>query len=118
MLTEFLLTKRRQRVVDEWPTPQNVTDIKKFLGLCSYYRCFVPNFATVAKLLIHLMEKNVPFVWSEEQEDAWKELKRLLTSAPVMAYPHSEAMFVLDTDTSQEWYWCCIVTDNRWSRHL
>ena len=92
----------KTKSIDEWPVPENVTDVRRFLGLCSYYRRFVPEFATVAKPLTHLTEKNVPFVWSAEQEDSWLELKRMLTNPPVMAYPDSKATFILDTDASQD----------------
>ena len=88
--------------IDEWPQPSTVTEVKRFLGLCSYYRRFVPDFATVAKPLIVLTEKNVPFRWTEVQEDAWNKLKKSLTEAPVMAYPDPNATFVLDTDASQD----------------
>ena len=88
--------------IDEWPQPSTVTEVKRFLGLCSYYRRFVPDFATVAKPLIVLTEKNVPFRWTQQQDDAWTTLKKSLTEAPVMAYPDPSATFVLDTDASQD----------------
>ena len=92
----------KTKVVREWPKPQSVTDVKSFLGLCSYYRRFVPDFATIAKPLTHLTEKNVPFIWTEAQDEAWEKLKVLLTNAPVMTYPDPRATFVLDTDASQD----------------
>ena len=76
-----------------------MTEIKRFLGLCSYYRRFVKDFATVAKPLTRLTEKNVPFTWSEAEQNSFDTLKDL-TSTPVMAYPDSSATFILDTDAS------------------
>ena len=81
-------------------SPQNQTDIRSFVGLCSYYRRFIPDFATVAKPLITLTEKNVTFKWGQEQERAWTTLKQKLTTAPILAYPDRDATFVLDTDAS------------------
>ena len=49
-------------VVQEWPTPRGLTDVRSFLGLCSYYRRFIPGFADVAAPLHALQRKNVPFV--------------------------------------------------------
>ena len=90
----------KTKAVKEWPTPHDVTDVKKFLGLCGYYRRFVPNFATISKPLTRLTEKNSIFVWGEEEESAFLTLKDLLVSAPIMAYPESSSTFILDTDAS------------------
>ena len=88
------------KVVNEWPTPQNVTDVKRFLGLCSYYRRFVKNFASVAKPLTRLTEKNVSFIWEKDEQESFDTLKKLLCSSPIIAYPESSATFILDTDAS------------------
>ena len=71
----------------EWPVPENVTEIKSFLGLASYYRRFVPNFAQVARPLHKLKEANVEFVWTPECQSSFQTLKTLLSTAPVLAYP-------------------------------
>ena len=86
--------------VSKWPIPTDVTEVKRFLGLCSYYRRFVKDFASVAKPLTRLTEKNVPFHWSEEEQNSFDTLKSLLCSTPVMAYPDPNAPFILDTDAS------------------
>ena len=52
--------------VCEWPVPENVTEVKSFLGLADYYRRFVPNFAQVARPLHKLTEANADFVWKPE----------------------------------------------------
>ena len=84
----------------EWPIPRTVRDVRSFLGLCSYYRRFVKNFATIAKPLHSLTEKGVPFDWSGECENAFKQLKRVLTEAPILNYPIEDGDFVIDTDAS------------------
>ena len=86
--------------VKEWPTPRNVTDVRSFLGLCSYYRRFVKGFAEVAKPLHRLTEKQHEFVWTEECDMAFNRLKMALTSTPILAYPTCDDSFVLDTDAS------------------
>ena len=84
----------------EWPVPENVTEIKSFLGLASYYRRFVPNFAQVARPLHKLTEANVEFVWTPECQSSFQTLKTLLSTAPVLAYPDFTAEFILNTDAS------------------
>ncbi len=86
--------------VKDWPRPQNLTELRSFVGFCSYYRRFLPDFAATAKPLIKLTEKNAVFRWEDDQEQAWSKLKQLMTEAPVLAYPNRDATFVLDTDAS------------------
>ena len=86
--------------VCEWPIPENVTEIKSFLGLAGYYRRFVLNFAQVARPLHKLTEANVEFVWTPECQSSFQTLKTLLSTAPVLAYPDFTAEFILYTDAS------------------
>ena len=88
------------KAVKEWPRPSCVKDIRSFIGFCSYYRRFIPNFASVAKPLIRLTEKKVNFVWTDDHENAWLRLRELMSEAPVLAYPDKDATFILDTDAS------------------
>ena len=86
--------------VKEWGVPKDLTDVRSFLGLCSYYRRFIPHFSTIAKPLTKLTEKNQEFHWGPEQEEAWAELKRKLLQAPILSYPDPKGEFILDTDAS------------------
>ena len=88
--------------VKTWPTPKNLHDLRSFLGLCTYYRRFVPGFATIASPLHELTKKNQPFKWSTQQEAAFQKLKSLLCSVLVLSYPVPGKMFVLDTDVSNK----------------
>ena len=88
--------------VEKWPIPRTVTDVRSFLGLCSYYRRFVKGFAETARPLHRLTEKTQNFVWSQECDNAFRELKRALISAPILAYPTSEDTFILDSDASNQ----------------
>ncbi|XP_037834631.1 uncharacterized protein LOC112450568 [Kryptolebias marmoratus] len=86
--------------VQEWPTPRNVREVRQFVGLASYYRRYVENFATVAKPLHELTKKYARFNWSTQCQEALEELKRRLTSAPVLGYPLDSGELLLDTDAS------------------
>ena len=77
-----------------------MSDVRSFLGLCTYYRRFVPSFADVARPLHQLTEKGQRFTWMKECDSSFHRLKEALASAPVLAHPESEDPFVLDTDAS------------------
>ncbi len=77
--------------------PTTRKELRWFLGLASYYRCFIPGFARIARLLNEKTSDNVKFVWSEDMQTAFEELKMRLTSAPVLAYPDHEKPSVVCT---------------------
>lgn len=70
--------------VKEYPAPTDVTSLRQFLGLASYYRRFVKNFAKIAAPLHSLTRKNMVFQWLEACEAAFCQLKELLVTAPVL----------------------------------
>ena len=82
------------------PRPQSVSDVRRFLGLASYYQRFIFNFAKTARPLHRLTCKDTRFVWSAECQTAFQDLKEKLSTAPVLAYPNFDAEFVLETDAS------------------
>ena len=86
--------------INKFPHPQNVDNVRSFLGLCGYYRSFIKNFATLASPLTKLLKKEIPFHWNEAQESSFRRLKEALTNAPVLAFPNYEVPFVLCTDAS------------------
>jgi len=55
-------------VMKKFPTPTNTREIKQYLGLCGYYRRFIPNFSKIAKPLTELMRRNAPFEWNKRQK--------------------------------------------------
>jgi hypothetical protein len=77
-----------------------VTQIRSFLGLAGYYRRFIPNFSKIAKTMTQLLEKEAKFKWSLHCEDAFLTLKKLLTTAPVLAQPDIEKPFDVYCDAS------------------
>ena len=87
--------------VSHWPTPTNVTELRSFLGLASYYRRFIHHFAEVAAPLYRLQEKGSTFRWTANCTDAFEMLKKKLTSAPILAFPRPSDTFILDTDASE-----------------
>ena len=79
----------------EWVTPQTVKEIRSFLGLAGYYRRFIENFSKIAKPLTSLLEKSVDFIWTDERQMAFDELKKRLTTAPVLTRPRGSQSIVM-----------------------
>ena len=73
------------KAVREWKPPQNVSQVRSFLGLASFYYRFVKDFNSIATPINQLTKKDTPFQWGEAQENAFEELKTRLTSAPLIA---------------------------------
>ena len=79
---------KKVSAVVNYPNPNTVTEVRRFVGLAAYYRRLVPNFSAIANPLFKLMKKNAPFIWDEACQTAFELLKQKLTSAPVLAYPN------------------------------
>ena len=88
------------KAVKEWPVPKNKTEVRSFLGLCTYYRRFVKNFSDIAKPLHRLTEDKRNFIWDLDCERAFIELKRHLCETPILGYPSRDGRFIVDTDAS------------------
>jgi hypothetical protein len=88
--------------VTNWHAPNNVKELRQFLGLASYYRRFVKNFALIAAPLHRLTEKAKAWSWTPEYEQAFNALKERLTTAPILAFPQFDLEFTVDCDTSSE----------------
>ena len=93
-------SSKQVAAVHEFPVPENVTQVRQFLGLSSYYCRFINKFAEVALPLHALTRKNVEFEWTPDCQRAFETLKEKLIQAPVLAYPDFERSFVLETDAS------------------
>ena len=73
-------------------------DVQSFIGVLNFHRDHIPKFALVAKPLYDIMGPSATFRWGTEQDKAFDELRQKLMEAPVLAYPNSEDLFILDTD--------------------
>ena len=83
-----------------WPIPTSRRQIQQFLGLANYYRCCVPDFATIVKPLHRLTEKSSHFKWTTECQNSFDIIRQKLTSPPILAFPDFTKEFILDTDAS------------------
>ena len=86
--------------VQDFPVPQNVKQVRQFVGLASYYRRFIPAFAKIAQPLHDLTRKGAVFEWTPQCQAAFDTLRLKLVEAPLLAYPDFEKDSVLETDAS------------------
>jgi len=87
---------KKVRDVLSWKPPQDVSEIRSFLGMAGYYRRFIEGFSKLAKPMTALLvEKNAKFVWSKQCQDSFEELKKRLTSAPVLILPKASLSIVM-----------------------
>jgi hypothetical protein len=82
----------------EWPAPTNVQEVRSFMGLTSYYRCFVEGFSKIANPVIELQKKNKKFVWSEKCTEAFQKLKELLTTTLILKFMDMDKEFLVCMD--------------------
>ena len=83
-----------------WEAPTNQTEVRSFLGLAGYYRRFIRNFSLIALPLHELLKKNVRFEWSKKYQKSIDELKRSLTTAPILTLPNDNSDYVIYNDAS------------------
>ena len=86
------------------PVPQNLKQIKQYLGLVGYYRKFVPCFSDIARPLTQLTRKNEGFNWTTECDKCFHMLKNYLQEAPILRYSDLSADYILYTDASKYTY--------------
>jgi len=77
----------------KWERPHMVTKVRSFLGLTRYYRRFVEGFSKMVSPLTQLTRKDQPFSWTDKCEECFEEMKRRLTTDPVLVIPDTSKKF-------------------------
>jgi len=87
----FVITKgeikpgrEKTKSITNFPRPSNIHELRRFLGLTSFFRRFVKGYAITAEPLTRLTKKETPYVWKQEQEQAFSQLKGVLSQEPVL----------------------------------
>ena len=96
-------------VVVDWARLTNVSENRSFLGLAGYYRRFVEGFSRIAAPLTQLTRKNAKFVWTEECEKSFQELKQRLVTTPILTIPSNLGGFVIYSDASRKGLGCVLM---------
>jgi len=84
--------------ITELEPPSTVKELRQYLGVASWYRRFVPDFAKIVKPLNDLLRKSNKVVWTQEHQMAFEEVKARLVADPVLACPDFDKPFILQTD--------------------
>jgi hypothetical protein len=105
----IFMNPQKVEVVVRWERPTTVTEIRSFLGLAGYYRRFIEGFSTIATPLTRLTRKNIRWEWSKKCDESFQELKRRLTTAPVLILPSRTEGFVVYSDASRKGLGCVLM---------
>jgi hypothetical protein len=89
------------QAITDWPTPTNLSELRSFLGFGNYYKDFIPKYLHVTQPLHNLTKKDALYYWGPAHGNAFKLLKDLFSSYPVLWNPDPTKPYRLDTDTSQ-----------------
>ena len=92
--------KDKVQALLETRAPQNVTELKSYLGLLNYYNRFLPNLSTVLTPLHRLLRKATPWQWGEAEQKCFETTKKLITGAGVLVYYNSDQPLILQCDAS------------------
>ncbi|WVZ90111.1 hypothetical protein U9M48_036441, partial [Paspalum notatum var. saurae] len=88
--------------VTNWKVSEIPKEVRGFLGLADYYRRFIENFSKITKPMTSLLEKDAEFRWTSAQQAAFDELKKRLTTAPVLTLPDQQKKFIVYCDASRD----------------
>nr|GEW31559.1 putative reverse transcriptase domain-containing protein [Tanacetum cinerariifolium] len=95
--------------VKYWKAPTTPSEIRSFLGLAGYYRCFIANFFKIAKPLTSLTQKNKKYEWGVEQEEAFQTLKDNLCNALILSLPDGVEDFIVYCNASNQGLGCVLM---------
>ena len=87
--------------VTKWEAPTTVEEIRSFLGLAGYYRRFIKNFSKIAKPMTELLKNDTKFIWTEECEASFQELKKRFVTSPVLILPDQTKDYEVYCDASR-----------------
>lgn len=88
------------KAIVQIPTPINQKTVRQFCGTASWYRRFIPDFASRLYPLTRLLKKNQKFVWTEEAQKAFKDIRSCLIKAPILTCPDFSQEFIISCDAS------------------
>lgn len=97
--------------ITEFATPKNKKHLKRFLGLCSFYRCLISKFAERTVILNNLTTPKALFKWDQHHENAFRELQKFFFMRPFLRQPDWDKKFYLNTDASSQAIAACLLQE-------
>ncbi|KAI5737969.1 hypothetical protein M8J77_001280 [Diaphorina citri] len=98
--TGLQISESKVQPVLDYPAPKDIKALRRFLGMCSWYRRFIPDFADTTKPLTQLLKLKQKWEWGAAQEESFLKLKTLLSSPPILIRPDFDKPFSVQTDAS------------------
>src|SRR5258705_4029711 len=86
--------------VADWPTLVNTMEVRSFLGFMNFYQRFIRDFSNIAKPMNTLLQKDVKWLWGDEQKRAFEQLKTVICSTPILVFPDPDRAYLVEADSS------------------
>jgi len=100
------------------PAPKNISEVRSFLGMASYYRRFIHNFSIIAKPILDLTKKDSKFEWSEACQISFDLLKERLTTAPILKQFNESLPVTIFSDASATAIGCVLAQNIDGKEHV
>ena len=94
------MEQEKVRAILEWPEPTNVKEVQEFLGFANFYRRFIKKYSDRLVPITKLLQKDVPFKWTQQHSEAMTDIKARFTEEPLLVSPDPEKPYILETDAS------------------
>lgn len=104
---------KKLEAIHKMPLPQNAADLMRILGMVQYLSKFLPKLSDVTEPLRRLTDKGAEWLWSKQHENAWKTVKSLMTSAPVLAYFDEKKEVTIQCDASDSGLGAVLLQEGR-----
>ena len=89
------LIKKKVELIVKLPSPTTVKGVRQFLGYVGFYRRFIKGFSSLSKPLCELLAKDAKFIWDERCQNSFDQLKKFLTTTPIVRAPNWQLPFEL-----------------------
>ncbi|GBN51254.1 Retrovirus-related Pol polyprotein from transposon 17.6 [Araneus ventricosus] len=99
------------RAINEIEKPTSKNDIKRLLGMVNFLSKFIPNVSAVTSPLRVLLKKDMEFQWNHEQETSFEEIKRLISSTPVLKVFNDSLPITIQCDSSKDGLGACLLQE-------
>ena len=100
--------EQKVKALNDFPRPINRKGVQRFLGLAGYFRCFIPHYSDLSRVLSDLLKKNMKFMWTDACEQAFVDIKSRLASRPILRPPNYDLPFCMAVDASDMAVGACL----------